>query len=266
MKAKQSKQAGRVGFTLIELLVVIAIIAILAAMLLPALSKAKQKAQQIKCVSNLKQLSTAGIMYQGDNNKGLAYGSVGTLWMVSLISCYGSVDGVRLCPAATQTNIPASAAGDAGHAWFWGGATSLNTPTGSYALNGWFYSEDVIEPNPDYHYARDTSVQFPVTTPMFTDAMWPDCWPKESDNAPTDVYTGNAGVNGSLDGMQRCCIARHGGAGLKVHSVNPFKPLPNATINVGYSDGHAAPVQLERLWTLTWHAGWQTPSPRPGEH
>ena len=65
------------AFTLIELLVVIAIIAILAALLLPALASAKAKAQRIQCISNIKQMNIAGVMYSTDYGKMVGYDSAG---------------------------------------------------------------------------------------------------------------------------------------------------------------------------------------------
>jgi prepilin-type N-terminal cleavage/methylation domain-containing protein/prepilin-type processing-associated H-X9-DG protein len=67
MNTARTRRVGKPGFTLIELLVVIAIIAILAALLLPALSKAKERALTIGCINNLKQLTLAAWVYGTDH-------------------------------------------------------------------------------------------------------------------------------------------------------------------------------------------------------
>ena len=159
----------RSGFTLIELLVVIAIIAILAAILFPVFAKAREKARQTACLSNLKQISLGGLMYAGDHDDVPvpAYVRDGRTSAERTYYLFFYEPAGLLAPYVKNAQLfhcPSSAISGAAHGYTPRGGTDYGI---NIRINYWDF--DVYPPQP---LAKLSEIKYPAETVFCVETDW----------------------------------------------------------------------------------------------
>jgi len=233
----------RRGFTLIELLVVIAIIALLMSILMPALSRVKKQAQNVKCQATLKQWSLIFTMYGNDNNHRLATPHDRDGWWLELTRAYvknviqngrAEEHDLYFCPMATK---PRPAPDAPVSPYFYTYNNEGIRYTASYGLNAWVYDPPKAgnyQDRPGESMWRTLDPKGGSNVPLLTAAFHGGGCPADMDQPPQ--YDGEPWPGGHNNEMRRFCLDRHQGF-----------------VNVLFLDASMQRVGLKQLWTLKWH-------------